>query len=55
MAVIARLVTELRLGMFFFFFLLRSGPGYYYFLITQVKIREIYGKILIREDGGKEG
>ena len=47
-AVIARLVTELR------FFLLRSGPGYY-FLITQVKIREIYGKILIREDGGKEG
>ena len=44
MAVIARLVTELRLGL-----------RYYYFLITQVKMREIYGTIVIREDGGKDG
>jgi len=40
---------------FLFFILLRPGPGYYYFLIMQVKLQKIYGKILIREDGGKEG
>ncbi len=34
---------------------LRSAAWVLLFLITQVKIREIYGKILIREDGGKEG
>ncbi len=31
------------------------GGQIFFFLITQVKIREIYGKILIREDGDKKG